>query len=173
MKAYGGVDVQIHIFLTSALAGGEWSTWRPWCFTPGETAPGVHWLGGWVVPKVGLDDVEKRKFLTLPGLELRSLGRLASSQSLYLLRYPGYSLFYFFVTYVKERYPTHFVYHFSDDLFQYILWQFLDISSPLPELYSTVFASAPVFRCHIWTLGQQQLQMKHTNMNFITVFFDN
>jgi hypothetical protein len=29
----------------------------------------------------GLDDVEKRKFLTLPGLELRSLGRRASSQS--------------------------------------------------------------------------------------------
>jgi hypothetical protein len=24
MKAYGGVDVEIHIFLTSALAGGEW-----------------------------------------------------------------------------------------------------------------------------------------------------
>jgi hypothetical protein len=31
-------------------------------------------------PRVGLDDVEKRKFLTLPGLELRSLGRPALSQ---------------------------------------------------------------------------------------------
>jgi hypothetical protein len=29
MKAYGGVDVWIHIFLTSALVGGEWSTSRP------------------------------------------------------------------------------------------------------------------------------------------------
>jgi hypothetical protein len=27
--------------------------------------------------------------LTLPGLELRTLGRLARSQSLYRLRYPG------------------------------------------------------------------------------------
>jgi hypothetical protein len=27
-------------------------------------------MGGWVDPKAGLDDVEKRKFLTLPGLEL-------------------------------------------------------------------------------------------------------
>jgi hypothetical protein len=33
-------------------------------------------------PKVGLDDMKKLKFLTLPGLELRSLGRPARSQSL-------------------------------------------------------------------------------------------
>jgi hypothetical protein len=41
-------------------------------------------------PRAVLDDVEKRKFLILPGLELRPLGRPARSQSLYLLRYPGY-----------------------------------------------------------------------------------
>jgi hypothetical protein len=35
--------------------------------------------------RAGLDDMEKRQLLTLPGLELRSLG----SQSLYRLRYPG------------------------------------------------------------------------------------
>jgi hypothetical protein len=64
MKAYGGVDVYFHIFLTSALAGGEWSTSRPGRFTPG-----THWIGGWVDPRAGLGDV-KRKFLTLPGLEL-------------------------------------------------------------------------------------------------------
>jgi hypothetical protein len=29
MKMYGGLDVYIHIFLTSALAGGEWSASRP------------------------------------------------------------------------------------------------------------------------------------------------
>jgi hypothetical protein len=29
MEAYGGVDVKIHIFLTLALAGGEWSASRP------------------------------------------------------------------------------------------------------------------------------------------------
>jgi hypothetical protein len=33
MKAYGGIDVYIHIFLTSALAGGEWSVSRPGRFT--------------------------------------------------------------------------------------------------------------------------------------------
>jgi hypothetical protein len=93
MKAYGGVDVQIHIFLTSALAGGEWSASRPSCFTLGERAPGTHWRGGWVDPRAGLDDVDKRKFLTLLGLELRPLGCPVRSQSLYRLRYPGTSVF--------------------------------------------------------------------------------
>jgi hypothetical protein len=89
MKAYGGVDVYVHIFLTSALFGGEWSASRLCRFTPGERAPGTHWIGGWVNPRAGLDNVVKRKFLILPGLELRPLGRPARSQSLYRLRYPG------------------------------------------------------------------------------------
>jgi hypothetical protein len=88
MKAYGGVDVKIHIFLTSALAGGEWSASRPGRFTSGERAPGTYWIGGWVDPRAGLDDVEKRKFLTLPGLELLTFGRPACSQS--LSRLPSY-----------------------------------------------------------------------------------
>jgi hypothetical protein len=37
----------------------------------------------------GLDDVEKRKFLTLPGPELRPLGRPARNHRPYRLRYPG------------------------------------------------------------------------------------
>jgi hypothetical protein len=55
MKAYGGVDVQIHIFLTSALVGGEWSASRPGRFIPGERPPGIHCIGGWVDPRAGLD----------------------------------------------------------------------------------------------------------------------
>jgi hypothetical protein len=42
MKTYGGVNVQINVFLTSALAGGEWSASRPGRFTPGESAPPPH-----------------------------------------------------------------------------------------------------------------------------------
>jgi hypothetical protein len=87
MKAYRGVDVLIHIFFTSALVGGEWSALRPGRFTPGEKAPDTHWIGGWVGPRAGLDDLEKRKFLTLPGHELRPFGRPARRQSLYRLRY--------------------------------------------------------------------------------------
>jgi hypothetical protein len=89
MKAYGGVDVYIHIFLTSALAEGECSVSRPGRFTPGERSPGTDWIGGWVDPGTSLD-VEKRKFLTLSGLELQPLGHPAHSQSLYRLHYPDF-----------------------------------------------------------------------------------
>jgi hypothetical protein len=75
MKAYGEVDIYIHIFLTSALVAGEWSASCPDRFTPGERAPGTYWIGGWVGPRAGLDDVKKRKFLTLPRLELRPFSR--------------------------------------------------------------------------------------------------
>jgi hypothetical protein len=74
--------------LTSALVGGEWPASRTGPFTPGERAPGTRWIGGWVDPRAGLDDVEKRKYLTLPGLELQPLERPARSQSLYQLRNP-------------------------------------------------------------------------------------
>jgi hypothetical protein len=89
MKTYGGVDVQIHIFLTWTLARGEWSASRPGRFTPGERAPGTNWIGGWVGSRACLDDMEKRKFLLLQGLEIWPLGRPARSQSLYSLSYPG------------------------------------------------------------------------------------
>jgi hypothetical protein len=64
MKTFEGPDVWIHIFLISTLARGEWSASRPGRFTPGERAPSTHWLGGWLDPRAGLDDVEKRKLLT-------------------------------------------------------------------------------------------------------------
>jgi hypothetical protein len=90
MKAYGGgVDVQIHIFSTSAVIGSEWSASRPGRFSPGERVPGTHWIGCWVDPRTGLDDVEKREFLALSGLELRPLGRAARSHLLYRLCYPS------------------------------------------------------------------------------------
>jgi hypothetical protein len=62
--------------MTSALVGSEWAASRP-----GRFNPGTHWIGGWVDPRPGLDDVEKRQLLTLPELELRPLGRPARSQS--------------------------------------------------------------------------------------------
>jgi hypothetical protein len=60
-------------------------------------------------PRTGLDDVEKRKFVTLPGLELQPLGRPVPSQSLYRLRYPGslehkriiYIYIYIYITHMQ------------------------------------------------------------------------
>jgi hypothetical protein len=46
MKAYGQVDVQIHIFLTLALVGGGWLASRLYRFAPRESVPGTHWTGG-------------------------------------------------------------------------------------------------------------------------------
>jgi hypothetical protein len=39
MKAYRGVDVQTHVFLTSALVVGDWSASRLGRFDPGKKHP--------------------------------------------------------------------------------------------------------------------------------------
>jgi hypothetical protein len=59
MMTYRGVDVSTHVFLTLTLVGGEWSVSRPGRFTLGERGSDINWIGGWVGPRVGLDDMEK------------------------------------------------------------------------------------------------------------------
>jgi hypothetical protein len=44
---------------------------------PAKEPPGTHWMGGCVGPRAGLEDMEKRQFLILLGLELQRLGRPA------------------------------------------------------------------------------------------------
>jgi hypothetical protein len=56
IETYGRVDVYIHIFLTSALIGCEWSASRPGRFTTGESALGnivlkAGWAPEWVWTK--------------------------------------------------------------------------------------------------------------------------
>jgi hypothetical protein len=58
MKTYGRVDVQIHVFLTSALVGGDWPASCPGRFILEERVPGTPWIGDWVDPRTGLDNVE-------------------------------------------------------------------------------------------------------------------
>jgi hypothetical protein len=62
MKAYWGVGYSSTHSLISALDGGEWSASCPGRFTNRERAPGINWIGGWVVPRAVLDTaVVKRK----------------------------------------------------------------------------------------------------------------
>jgi hypothetical protein len=60
---------------TKQIRQDEWSASRPGHFTPGERVLDIDWG-----PRVGLDDVERRKILPLPRPELRPLGRPAHSQ---------------------------------------------------------------------------------------------
>jgi hypothetical protein len=64
MKTYKGSGFIVPRILTSALDEGEWLV-----SGPSRLNPSTHWTGGWVGPRAGLDDVEKRNFLTLPGLQ--------------------------------------------------------------------------------------------------------
>jgi hypothetical protein len=75
MKTYGGVHVHRHVFLASALAGGEWSASRPGGLTPGERLPHTNLMGGWLGPRTGLNDVERTKIWPLPRLENVIVGK--------------------------------------------------------------------------------------------------
>jgi hypothetical protein len=50
--------------LTSALDEGEWSASRPCRFIHRVRPPVIHWIGGWMGPRVVLDAVVKRKILS-------------------------------------------------------------------------------------------------------------
>jgi hypothetical protein len=49
----------------------------PVIFPSGETAPGTHYIRGWVDTKSGLDIMEKRKPLALAGIRTPSVQPLA------------------------------------------------------------------------------------------------
>jgi hypothetical protein len=89
MRAYRGVDVWIHIFLTSAQVGSEWLASRPCRFTRWERAPDSHWIGGWWTSEPVWTTWRKEKSWPYRDSELRILGRPILSQSLNRLRYPG------------------------------------------------------------------------------------
>jgi hypothetical protein len=72
-------------FTTSSLDGGEWSASCPGhALPPGKGPPGIHWTGGWVGPRAGLDTEARGKMLLpQPGIEPRSPGRPVRSQTLH------------------------------------------------------------------------------------------
>jgi len=66
------------LLITSALDGGEWSVSHPSCFLTGKN-PSANWKGGWVGPRACLDNIEKRKILTLSEVEPRIIQPVALS----------------------------------------------------------------------------------------------
>jgi hypothetical protein len=76
----GYTDTRI---LELELVGGEWSASRPSRISPGERSSSTRRVGGWMGPRTGLDDVEKRKIMPSPGLELGLFSHPAQGQSLY------------------------------------------------------------------------------------------
>jgi len=72
---------------TLTIDGGGWSASRPSSFTPRWRSPGIHWIGGWLGPRAGLDVVLQRK-IPSPRRESNP-DRPAQSQSLYQQDCPG------------------------------------------------------------------------------------
>jgi hypothetical protein len=61
------MDVETDVFLTSAVDGGEWAVSRHGRFTPPPphfqgNAHGIHWIGGWVGLRTGLDNRGNDRF---------------------------------------------------------------------------------------------------------------
>jgi hypothetical protein len=68
----------IHIFLTSPLAGGEWSASRASGFTAGERDLGTHWIGGWVGPALTRNKTSAYFFFQILTNILRTVSLLIS-----------------------------------------------------------------------------------------------
>jgi hypothetical protein len=101
MKTYGAVDVQIQIFLTSALVGGEWSASRLGRFTPEKKLryPLNRRLGG---PQRRSERRGEEKILVPTGTRTPSLCRL---------RYPSY----LHIVFVKKLIPSYWrIYTYSN-----------------------------------------------------------
>jgi hypothetical protein len=70
MKRYEGVGIQLHIFLTLVLAGGEWSASHHSHLTAQAKSPSTCCIGDWVGPRIDLEDMERITIFHLMELQL-------------------------------------------------------------------------------------------------------
>jgi hypothetical protein len=89
MKACGGSGCIDPHSLNLSTSGRRSVSFTPRLLYPRGKSPRYPLHRRLGRPQSPSRDVEKRKFLTLLGVELRPLGRPARSQSLYRLRYSG------------------------------------------------------------------------------------
>jgi hypothetical protein len=78
-------------FWTSALDGGEWLASSPDRALASGKGPPVPIVqeAGWAPEPVWTQRIEEKTLSPVPGIEPRSPGRPARSQTLYWLSYPG------------------------------------------------------------------------------------
>jgi hypothetical protein len=56
----------IRFYWRNGLYGSEWSASRHGRFSPGVRAPSTHWIGAWMCPRSGLDEVAKKDPIIAP-----------------------------------------------------------------------------------------------------------
>jgi hypothetical protein len=140
----GGVDVYVDTYFLDLGTSWRWVVnFTPLPLYRRGKPPGTHWIGGWLGLRTDLEDAEKRKYFTLPGLELRPLCCLARSQSLYRLRYPGSAYFPYFEKRIKKAYEISLL---SVYLFMYRS-TFLLLC--IPSLISYAFEELMRSRCFV------------------------
>jgi hypothetical protein len=89
VETLGGEEVQLLLNLNLGTRQ-EWvvSVMHRQRFSSGKRTTGIHWMGGWVSLRTGLDtEVRGKSLLSLPGIELWSPGHPVCSQTLYWLNY--------------------------------------------------------------------------------------
>jgi hypothetical protein len=74
VKAYGGMILWVHLFLTSALDKGDYSP-----HLLADRLSGKSPLGGWMGPTASVGALEKGCLLRFPLIEPRFIGRTAHS----------------------------------------------------------------------------------------------
>jgi hypothetical protein len=71
------MNFELHPFILSALDRCEWSASHASRFTPKGEVSGASGIEGWADPSSGLDALEHRVVLPLPGIEPRFFCRLS------------------------------------------------------------------------------------------------
>jgi len=61
MRTYLSMEAHLQAFLTLAQDGGEQSLPWPDCFTSREWTSSIHWKGGWVGTRAGLDMLARKQ----------------------------------------------------------------------------------------------------------------
>jgi hypothetical protein len=139
---------------------------------PRRRAAGTLWIGSWVDPRAGLDEMEMWTFLTPPGLELRPLCRPACKQSLYRPSYRGCII------------STHYTHNICPLIVERRLWiwkenlivaKFRNSQVSLPDpIFPTIRWKIHYYSDHKNTINRHHsssyCNVNESHMNYNTVF---